>query len=138
MGPCFGIEREQDDACCLPVDSVYWHQVQVACGRAQAVQQAFVDVTAAWSHRKEVWLAGHQQIVILKEYLFGKRNDGFVADLAEIHYLCQRCVRGLRRYRTTLGINDLASVDALRPDVGGDVREALDQERQDGGIGRLR
>src|SRR5450631_1056316 len=113
------------------------YEVIVLRSGPQTVQQTFIDIAAPRNNRKEMGFASHQQMVILKEYRFGKRDQPFLLHFPEIEQLPVWEIFCIRSYRGMLCVEYLACADALLPATAPDAGETSGQELQDRRVGPL-
>jgi hypothetical protein len=83
-------------------------------------------------------LAGHQDLVVLKQDVFREGNDRLVLSFPEIEEPFGRGIRRLRGDRAARVAQHLAFENPFCPSVPGHIRERLEEKFHDRRIGFLR
>jgi hypothetical protein len=128
------VDREQDNSGGLPVYAVQRCQILNSGTASQAIEKTFVNISSPWCDRQKMRLAGHQQIIILKNHSLGKWYDRFCLDFAEVLIAILRSVFGFHLYRVCAIIEQFSFADPFFPGFHRDCRESGTQKSKYGRV----
>ena len=128
-----GLDAEQHQPGGFAVNAVNWNQGVNAEPLFEPHQQCFLQVVAGWCDGQEVRFVGHDQMVVLVQHGFFKRDARLCIDIAVVINTHVAGVRPFRGDQPPVFVHHQLVGHALKPDLAGNGGEAFNQKISDGG-----